>query len=190
MKFLAAVIIICLSFVAHAQEYQKLRAGVGLGFAAACVEASYRLNDNMLVGIRGETAYSISSIGSTRNHWIGSQSIFYQYYFKSFQHRFRPFVGAGIGLYKPGISANASTGPIQDQTWSTETQPGFFPRVGFDYRHFTLTLDSNWAPSSKAIVGNTLSPGDPNYHAPHIEYLTNNYLALKIGVFFGGGRKN
>ena len=84
------------------------------------------------------------------------------YYFNT--NRFRPFVGAGVGVYR-----NASMDINSDSdTPETSTQFGFAPRAGFELGHFRTAIEYNVAGKSGEI--------------------SNNYLGIKLGFFFGGGR--
>ena len=175
-----------------AQEYKKFRAGFGLSYlqqgidwgAAASFEVSYRIKDNILVGYRGESAATPSN-----SNTISSRSLNSQYYFAGYRS-FRPFVGIGAGVFRPGNSMSGGCGgPNMDHTWNVETKFGVYPRIGFDLRHLSITLDWNIAGSSKSTMGNGLSPSEHGYDPPHTVYLKNNYLSLKIGFFIGGGKK-
>jgi hypothetical protein len=63
---------------------------------------------------------------------------------------------------------------------------GFYPRVGFDVGHFTVTLDYNIVPPSRVRV-TTSQPSQP-VTITNNDY-QNSYLGLKVGFFLGGGRK-
>ena len=57
----------------------------------------------------------------------------------------------------------------------SESKFGFYPRIGFDAGHFTIALEYNMIPATKVegIDGE----------------FKNSYLGIRIGGFFGGGRK-
>jgi hypothetical protein len=173
---------------AFAQEFRKIRVEIGFGSAfnypgynyprttalLAYFDPSYRLNNKIRIGFKMEVALGGIVIGSYGPN--------FQYYF--FNKAFRPFVGLGIGFYHPGLPSNGSTGTGPYST-DEETSFGFYPRVGFDWRHITLTVDYNIAATSKAKIHyNGMDP--MNATNGHLE---NNYLGLKLGVFIGGGRK-
>ena len=179
---------------AFTQEFIKLRAEFGFGYGLnypvyqehesniaplAYFAPSYRLNDKMVVGFKMEVAL-------TRDITIGSYGPNVQYYFSN--KSFRPFAGAGIGLYHQKLSILDISPPYPNTgafSANEETSFGFYPRVGFDYRHITLTIDYNIVATSKALIqDNSLAP--PNTINGHLE---NNYLGLKLGIFIGGGRK-
>ena len=115
--------------ILSAQEYKKLRVGIGTGagfnfitgddpLTLIYLEAGYKISDQLLIGLRFQNTVGVQG----RN--INSYSIVGQYYFSN--KIFRPFVGLGFGLYR-------------EVSWKNGI--GVFPRVGFDVRHFTLNLD-------------------------------------------------
>jgi hypothetical protein len=75
---------------------------------------------------------------------------------------FRPFVGAGAGFFNQS-SLKASNGNATLVPGATNF--GFFPETGFEAGHFRMSADYD-------VAGNS-----------------NNYVAFKIGAFFGGGKK-
>ncbi|HEV8514783.1 MAG TPA: OmpW family outer membrane protein [Cyclobacteriaceae bacterium] len=175
--------------IGYAQDYHKFRVGLGIGYAGASgygssggilatIEPSYRVQDNLSVGLRLESAaitrgYSVSSSTSydISVAAVGSYTVNGQYYFKS--DGFRPFAGVGLGMYTlAAVDYNSGT-----TTGSVEagSKFGFYPRVGFDFRHFTMSADYNLIPSTSTTLP---SNGD----------IKNSYLGIRIGVFFGGGK--
>jgi Outer membrane protein beta-barrel domain len=187
-------IVLCLVLVAasasYAQELKKFRVGIGLGYASAggngssggvlfAVEPSYRIQDNLSVGLRMESALITRGFSGTVTAGtsfdvaaIGSYTLNGQYYFG--ESSFRPFVGAGLGIYSLA-AVKVTAGGASGNAVAAESKFGFYPRVGFDYGHFNLSIDYNLVPSS-AITGIT-------------ETFTNNYLGIRLGAYFGGGKK-
>ena len=71
--------------------------------------------------------------------------------------------------------AKVSDSGVSGTFGDDETKFGFYPRVGFDAGHFTLSIDYN-------IVGNSKVSGmDGEFK--------NSYLGIRLGGYFGGGRK-
>jgi opacity protein-like surface antigen len=188
-KSLSLILVaLCLSTVSvYAQDYKKFRVGVGLGYALASGEGAkggilitgepgYRISDQILVGLRIEAAViGRGSVDANNSNVdidvaaLGSYAATGQYYFSN--NNFRPFVGAGVGIYSlaaVSIDANSGGGTQQDIA-AAANKIGFFPRVGFDLNHFTLSLDYN-------IIGET-------------DNIKNSYIGIRLGGFFGGGRK-
>jgi outer membrane protein W len=183
-SFIAIFLVLTLAFAGYAQEYKKIKVGLGTGYAFAdgriskvifTIEPAYRIKDNLAVGFRLESAiierdvYG-NTIGAEIDYSdIGSYTINGQYYFGG--SRFRPFVGLGGGLYKLETVTSSANGRMIKKEGS---KFGFYPRFGFDYRHFTLILDYNLVPNSSPF-------GDG--------VIFNNYLSIRFGFFLGGGKK-
>ena len=195
MKKIFTILMFCfLAAVAvQAQDYKKFRVGVGGGYASASgegakggvlfyLEPGYRVTDDLIVGLRMEWAlmargYS-ESLGSDDVDFdialASSYTVNGQYYFK--KGGFRPFVGLGLGIYKySAVEYDGDDNESVELTGSDGSKFGFYPRVGFDAGHFTLSIDYN-------IVGATKVDGiDGDFK--------NSYLGIRFGGFFGGGAK-
>lgn len=134
----------------------------GSGFLLT-LEPAYRVRDNIAVGLRLEAeAYPGDPVPVV----LASVTINGQYYFSD--EKFRPFVGAGLGIF------------ASKENKSYTQNIGFYPRLGFDWGHFTLALEFNLLPGASS-----------NY-----DYLTNTssnssayYLSVRVGGFFFGGKK-
>lgn len=180
---LLTLIFVC-AFSAKAQDFKKFSVGVGLGYAKpggegagggllVSVEPGYRLNDALQLGLRLETAIVARGLSESTADFsasvagINSYTLNGKYYLSS--NSFRPFVGAGFGLYS---LAAISIGTAEAKS---ESKIGFYPRLGFDLRHFNITLDYNIVSPSK-------------FEGSNIE-TKNSYFGIRIGGFFGGGRK-
>ncbi|MBS1682076.1 MAG: hypothetical protein JST48_10210 [Bacteroidetes bacterium] len=184
--FIAAMLFFC---TVHAQEYNKVKIGFTLGYLnrdqpfTASLEGGYRINDKMLIGYRTEFA-------AASDHNIKSKSLFYQIYFSGFTKKFRPFVSLGVGQYTPSTDMAGGCGmPQANRNVNIEKKIGAFSRIGFDLGHFSLMVDANFVAKSKSILESNLSPTDGAYHTPYVQYLSNSYVTLKLGFYFGGGKK-
>ena len=174
----------------NAQEYKPFKLGVGLGYAKPGgqgagggvlfgIEPAYRVNDALAVGLRMEWAAVIRGLSTSMDSYdasaaaIGSYTLNGQYYFSN--NTFRPFVGAGVGLFS---LAAVSVG-VDSQSGSAgaaaESKIGFYPRIGFEAGHFNFTIDYN-------LIGKTTFEGSD------LE-MKNSYIGFRIGGFFFGGRK-
>jgi hypothetical protein len=189
MKKITSVLclILFVAVAAHAQDFKKFRVGVGGGYAmpggegakgGVCfyLEPGYRVNDALIVGLRMESAVIVRGFSESDPQTadldiagIGSYTLNGQYYFSN--EGFRPFAGVGFGMYS--LAAVKIDG-ANDNVASAETKIGFYPRVGFDARHFTLQIEYNLIPATKVDGGGEFK---------------NSYLGIKVGGFFGGGRK-
>ena len=168
MKMLSILLLLCftLTTVAHSQEYKKIKVGCGFGYTLSnnfvdfglliYLEPSYRLRDNLSVGLRMESAGLDMELLSANIH-ATSYTLNSQYYFG--RRRLKPLLGLGMGMYR--IEHNYSS--------AVYFSYGLYPRAGFDVGHFNLTLDYN-----------LIAKSDNNKY---------NYLGIRIGIFFGGGKK-
>jgi hypothetical protein len=122
----------------------------------------YRLSDDFTLGLRIEGAglgYEDNN-NKTKVSLLESYCATAEYYLT--KGGVRPFVGAGAGLFNQSqVTANSGSA----QLVPGGTNFGFFPEAGFEAGHFRMSADYD-------IAGNS-----------------NNYLAFKIGFFFGGGKK-
>ena len=198
MKKLSLLFALCvlLSVAAHAQEYKKFKVGLGAGYAVprgkgakggilAYLEPSYKLQDQIQLGLRLEWAALVGGfsedLGSSVSLKVSSTTSYTlngQYYFNN--NGFRPFVGAGFGMYGiKGADLTVTSDPDEPNggtiTMADETKFGFYPRIGFDAGYFTLSLDYN-------IVGATKTEGSDIK-------MKNSYIGIRFGGFFGGGKK-
>ena len=177
---------------ANAQEFKKFRVGIGTGYAIPSgsgskggvllyVEPGYRITDQLLVNLRMEiavmargTAEDLSTAETIDVSASGSYTANGQYYLKP--SGFRPFVGAGLGIYS--IAAAAVTAD-EASVGGSQAKFGFYPRVGFDAGHFQLSIDYNIV--GKTTVEDILNGGNTEFK--------NNYIGIRIGAYIGGGKK-
>jgi hypothetical protein len=187
-RFIMCLLLIIAGTTVKAQEYKKFRVALGAGYASGggfrsgglfgTLEPSYRLSDDIMLGFRSEIAgiaragikgysadFDISRISSYTLNAI--------YYFDS--EFIRPFAGAGFGRYN--LSAIEYTVGSSGPTKATgkDSKFGFYPRIGVELGHLLFSIDYNIVSKTKTEEGGEFK---------------NNYLALRLGVFFGGGRKN
>ncbi len=178
---------------AQAQDYKKFKVGIGLGYGVPSegsggvllyLEPMYRIQDQVAVGLRIETAlfagqpisgtpYTTSAFG------VGSYTLNGQYYFSN--NNFRPFVGAGFGMFSIA-AASADISGTSVNINAAATVFGFYPRVGFDFGHFNLSIDYNIIPAQETTVsigGFGTSTTTTNY----------SYIGLRVGASIGGGKK-
>ena len=178
----------------YAREYKEFKVGVGIGYAApgtgegagggflAYLEPAYRATDQVLVGLRLEGAFMVRGIEGVTNRDISgdatsvaSYTLNGQYYFNN--NNVRPFVGAGVGLYSLAaakFNTASNTDPGLDEV-GAETRFGFYPKIGIDAGHFTLTVDYNVLPPTDVPGGGEVK---------------NSYLGIRAGVSIGGGPTN
>lgn len=177
--------------------YAKPSGSGSKGGGLAYLEPSYRLGDAFSLGLRVEWAIVASGLSGNAIDMEpvdlstqASYTLNMQYYLGT--NNFRPFLGVGLGLYN--VSAMKTdvmvldgidpTGQGQPQTHTesvslsdAQSKLGFYPRLGFDLGHFTLSIDYNFIPKTKT----TVSGSDASFR--------NSYLGVRLGANFGGGRK-
>lgn len=145
------------------------------------VEPKYAVAEQFAIGLRLEIA--VMARGSLINgqgfegnfQGNGSYLATGDYYFNN--NKFRPFIGAGAGLYTIGSVDNNSTDsvdynstdPLLPTEVPTENKFGFMFRGGFEAGHFRLGIEYNAVGKSQ--------------YSEH-----NSYIGFKVGTCFGGGR--
>lgn len=121
-----------------------------------------------------------------------------QYYLKkriSLAKDFRVFVGLGAGDFfsrhdNPLITITLPNGQQVDGNVieTTQGKGGFYPRIGFEYHHFSVIIDYNFIYRKFlrfAYFDPLLNQSLPGVYL----YRSDNYLSFKIGYYFGGGKK-
>ncbi|GGA85662.1 hypothetical protein [Puia dinghuensis] len=95
---------------------------------------------------------------------------------------FRPFVGAGTGIYSLASESFSVNGQNTSVSQTAGTKFGGMTRVGFELRHFRLALEYNF-------IGKTTITASDGYGNTLVTTGKNSYAGIKIGFFLGGGRK-
>jgi outer membrane protein W len=139
------------------------------GGALFAIEPKYAVIDPLAIGVRVEgavTAHVYNSSNNGSNNSNAKVNLSYiltlDYYFTN--HGFRPFIGAGAGIYTTAaIDSNTSNASFNSVPRTS--QFGYMARAGFEVGHLRIGVEYNF-------VANNAS-----------------YLGLKIGVCFGGGRR-
>lgn len=154
--------------------FKKFKVDVSFGYAVPqgsgtkggglfVIEPKYAVVPEVSVGLRieGAAMANIDASGSAGKisvlqSYLGTGD----YYFTS--NRFRPFAGAGAGLYKSASAfvSDSSSTVIMPST----SQFGFMARAGFEFGHFRLGVEYNFLKQNQS------------------------YLGVKFGVCIGGGR--
>lgn len=139
------------------------------------VEPKYAIADQFAIGLRLEGAAMARGVivngsefeGDVQGN--GSYLLTGDYYLSN--RGFRPFIGAGGGLYTVAGAYVSSTTTTTDADVLTDNKFGGMFRAGFEAGHFRLGVEYN-------LVGKTDFS------------LNNNYMGFKLGVCIGGGRYN
>ncbi|MEO8111328.1 MAG: outer membrane beta-barrel protein [Ginsengibacter sp.] len=144
----------------------QVSAGAGGTKAGAlfAVEPKYAVLDELAVGLRIEAAVT-ARIDNNNESGNAKANASYlatgDYYFSN--NKFRPFLGAGAGVFTFASVDFDSNTTIEDIP--TNSRFGFMARGGFEYGHLRVGAEYNF-------VGEK-----------------NGYFGLKLGVVIGGGRK-
>lgn len=194
MKKLTLLFALCVLVTvgATAQEFKKFRLATGLGYAMPggegagggvlwALEPGYRVNDALAVSLKIEGALIVRGFSESVDGYSGDVAGISSYtangiYYLS-NNKFRPYVGAGVGIY----SLAAVTMSANGTGAAAESKIGFYPRIGFDLGHFNINLDYNIVGASEAI-GTDFDGNIKKYD------VKNSYIGIRIGGFFFGGR--
>jgi hypothetical protein len=199
-KYLGVLFLVSITAgLSFGQEFKPFKVGVGVGYAVPAatgagagagalfyLEPGYRPSDNVLIGLRLESAViarGIKGVGDDDVSGDATSNVSYtlngQYYFND--NYVRPFVGAGFGLFALGavkFNTTDANNSVNANEVAAETRFGFYPRIGIDAGHFNFSIDYNIVPKTDV---------------PNVGQVQNNYLAIRAGVSIGGGvgrRKN
>ncbi|HTE01875.1 MAG TPA: outer membrane beta-barrel protein [Mucilaginibacter sp.] len=182
-KLLLLVVLTSFAVLAKAQNnYKAFKVDLTFGYAIPSassgsdgvkggvtftIEPHYRLSDAIAVGFRAEGAglgFKDGTNEDTDVHVsiLTSYCPTLEYYLSN--GGFRPLIGGGAGIFaQSSLDVNSDSGE-ETALVPGASKFGFFPRIGFETGHFRMTGEYN-------ILGND-----------------SNYLAFKIGFFFGGGK--
>ena len=169
---------------AQDRSFRAFRVDLNYGYALASkksinsnglsgtLEAKYAFDDALSIGLRFETtALPTLTLDPFGNYYdngavraLQSTFITGDYHFNA--NQLRPFLGLGVGYY--GSASYLIENEMISQTTPSSGKFGFMGRGGFDFWHLRLAAEYNYAGK--------------------VEGQSNNYLALKLGFFFGGGR--
>jgi hypothetical protein len=195
-----ALAIVCLSSTAQLKsEYKPFKVDVSVGYASPAgsgakggvlfgLEPKYAVIPQISVGLRMEAAIVARFSGYDADGTpldvnvkaSGSYLATADCYIPMPGSRFfRPFAGAGTGIYTIATAQANSNG---DGATGEGSKFGVMTRAGFEMSHFRFAVEYNIVPSSK------LNGYDMNGNPTEITS-KNSYLGVKIGAFFGGGRK-
>lgn len=181
---LIALLAVSINFV-NAQDYKPFQLYIGVGYTVPQggggvlfdVEPAYRINDQIAVGLRWESAAMARVVGEQEASISGTSSYTVNGKYYLGDSNFRPYVGAGLGAFSLASVSVSGTGAGA----GAETKIGFYPRIGFDWGHFNINIDYNFIPSSE------IDGVDTNGNATTFD-VANSYLGIRIGAFIFGGK--
>ena len=191
--------VLCMSAMAQSKsnsELKPFKVDVSVGYAIPggsgskggilfAIEPKYAVISNLSVGLRFEGAViarfaGYDNEGSTIADVkaAGSYLATGDYYLTN-NYSFRPFVGAGAGIFSlAGANVNTGTG---EGSVSAGTKFGGMIRAGIEASHFRLGLEYNIVPKT------TFTGYDADGNIKSGMTSSNGYIGIKIGVCFGGG---
>lgn len=155
------------------------------------LEPKYAVMDKISVGLRLEGAVTargaVAPDGSSASGKVAASASYLatgDYYFNS--HIFRPFAGAGAGVFSlASASFDGNTQGAATSGIAASTQFGGMVRAGFELKHFRMAVEYNLIPKSTQTVTYTSQYGTASTNVD----VKNSYLGIKVGFFIGGGRK-
>ena len=175
------------AFGQEAGQFKKFRVLLGAGYAMGSgytsggifgtLEPGYRISDRITSSLRAEFAgiargdYEGLSVNVDISK-ISSFTVNAVYYFGD--EFVRPFAGFGAGSYRLSSIEYKLDGSGTNQGTGNSKEFGFYPRIGVETGHVHFSLDYNVIPKTEADGAE----------------FKNSYFAIRVGVFFGGGRKN
>lgn len=191
-----------LSLSAKSQEsagaaFKPFKVDVSVGYAIPggegakggvlfALEPKYAVIPSLSVGIRAEAAVVARFSGYDETgapldvsvKAAGSYLATGDYYLMS-SYSFRPFVGAGVGIFSlAGADVNSTSSNV-----SGGSKFGGMTRIGFEASHFRFGFEYNIVPKT------TFEGYDENGDYQTGLTSNNNYIGIKLGVCFGGGKK-
>lgn len=185
---LSALCVMLFAGVASAQNYKPFKLGLGLGFAKPKggggilfdFEPAYRINDDIAVGLRIESAI-MARVSPNGQEASASANASYtlngQYYLTD--SKVRPYVGAGFGMFSlASVAVDDTNGEV-----GAGTEFGFYPRLGVDIGHFNINFDYNIISATKT------ESVDLNTGAITSGEIKNSYMGIRLGAYLFGGRR-
>lgn len=195
-KFLILALGTIMSYSAIAQEsdLKPFKVDVSLGYAIPggsgskggvlfAVEPKYAVMSRLAVGLRMEAAVIARFGGYDAEGYpndvsvkaAGSYLATGDYYFSD-NYSFRPFAGAGAGIFSLASAEINST----EEGVTAGNKFGGVVRAGIEVSHFRVGFEYN-------IVPKTTFSGFDNNGEPATLTSKNSYIGIKLGVCLGGG---
>lgn len=197
MYLMAVIAIAAISVNAQDAGLKPFKVDVSAGYAIPggkgakggilfVVEPKYSVMSNLSLGLRMEGAVIARAAGFDADGNVAEVSVKASssylatgdYYFSD-NYSFRPFAGAGAGLFT--IAGAAISGTGTEAVAGKTSKFGGMIRGGFEAGHFRLGLEYNLVPKT------TFDGFDANGNAAKVDS-KNGYIGIKFGVCFGGGR--
>src|SRR5918993_948882 len=188
------------TFAANVQDgdriFKRFKGDVSLGYAAPigsssnggvvfAMEPKFAVMDELSLGLRMEAAVTAKFSGTDiygdaevdNAKAFGSYLATADYYFTN-NYPFRPFIGAGLGVFEVYDDENTLT---EDPV--TSVKFGGIVRTGMEIYHFRLGIEYNFIPTTNINsytydnMGNMITTKVASKNA---------YVGIKLGFVFGG----
>ncbi|MFM9838602.1 MAG: hypothetical protein ACKVOQ_10085 [Cyclobacteriaceae bacterium] len=202
MKFKVLLVILLLtSSYCYSQNFKRLRFGIGLGKSESLRSTIFYLEPSIYINRDFHLGFRLENFNETGVRSCFSISINSKYYFLTqkdnrLTSKFQPFIGFGLGAffgtredtYRKFITTpSGGLSEIVESGDSFKALGGFYPRLGLDFKRFTMVLEYNliyrkqinqfcFDPIAGALPLNSF-------------YRSDNYASIKVGYVFGGGKK-
>ena len=178
-------------------EFKPFKVDVSLGYAIPggsgakggvlfAVEPKYAIMPQLSLGLRIEAAvvarvggYDVNGTPQEADVKASASYLATGDYYFSNTYKFRPFAGAGVGLFSLAAATATSSGSSAAST-EADSKFGGMVRAGIEAGHFRLGLKYNIVPTT-TIDGYNSTGG-----AAKVD-VKNGYIGIKIGVVLGGG---
>lgn len=193
---LVLALVSSLAFKSQAQdELKPFKVDVSVGYAIPggkgakggvlfVVEPKYAVIPEASLGLRMETAIIARGYGNSQElesvsvKASGSYLVTGDYYFSD-NYSARPFLGAGVGMFRIAtaeVNDNGNSSGVDVSGWKF----GGMIRGGVELSHFRLGLEYN-------LVSKSSYTGYDVNNNPTPMTSKNGYIGIKLGVCIGGG---
>ena len=190
MKRFLFGIFMFISFTVSAQEFKPFKLNFSVGYPTSggillSLEPKYGVSDQIDLGFRYELGLMDRPLSlDSQNVEIqlkGASSYLITGNYLLSNTNFRPYVGAGVGLFTIVDLSFSTGGSSTDGGISGGNKFGGMVRAGFKASHFVFGLEYNAVPKTRGVLVGT-SGANLNYERP------NSYVGIKVGIDIGGGR--
>ena len=185
-------------YFVNAQDYKPFKFGIQLGLASATeggngiafsLEPGYRISDEIALNFRFESAATAKNVTSNSGEISATSSYTLNGVYYLSNEDFRPFVGAGLGWFLPGsVEFNENNASETKVGIDFSGVFGFYPKVGFDYKHFNFIVEYNLISDAVGEYEQDIQVNGQTVTQKTTIELKNSYLGVKFGFTIAGGR--
>lgn len=182
------IVLLMITSTAYSQEFKRFSVGVGVapivifpsGFSMGTqfyIEPTFRIIEKLSIAYRFDVTARFKSSSFNSENTINpilSNSFNAQYFFGN--SSFKPYAGFGLALFTTLAYNYTQSGSYFSSP--TFNRFGFYPRFGFQVKKLNVSIDYNVLPS----LDTGLTSGNSSVS------IGNSYLAMRVGIFLGGGK--